>query len=149
VLLSLCYCRMELIIPSCIRGYHVYGGVWTASKANSYFANMKSVTLWIHRFINPRWIDTQLLAGITVGNLLQSITFYKNNMDFNIVNWAKCNIKILAIKTRYTVIEKRVSNLPILHQKWLHKVLWPYTEVLNMCCAMCSINCCTRECTIP
>jgi len=31
------------------------------------------------------------------------ILFYKNNMDFNIVNWAKRNIEILTIKTHYTV----------------------------------------------
>ena len=29
--------------------------------------------------------------------------FYKNNVDFNIANWAKHNIKILVIKTHYTV----------------------------------------------
>jgi len=34
----------------------------------------------------------------------QNIMVYKNNTDFNIVNWAKRNIKILTIKTRYTVI---------------------------------------------
>jgi len=29
--------------------------------------------------------------------------FTKNNTDFNIANWAKHNIKILTIKTRYMV----------------------------------------------
>jgi len=33
-----------------------------------------------------------------VGHLLQNITFYKNNTDFNIENWAKRDIKILMIK---------------------------------------------------
>jgi len=42
-------------------------------------------------------------AGVTVGHLPQNITFYKNNTDFNIANWAKCDIKILMIKTHYTV----------------------------------------------
>jgi len=41
-----------------------------------------------------------------------------------------------------------VSNLPILHQKWLRKVLWLliaiYTKVLNTCCAMHSIKQCTQ-----
>jgi len=30
-------------------------------------------------------------------------TFYKNNVDFNVANWAKQDIKILVIKTRHTV----------------------------------------------
>jgi len=38
------------------------------------------------------------------GTLAQNITFYKNNTDFNIANWAKNDIKILTIKTRYTVL---------------------------------------------
>ena len=42
-------------------------------------------------------------AGITVGHLPQNITFYKNNTDFNIANWAKRDVKILVIKTRYMV----------------------------------------------
>ena len=46
-------------------------------------------------------------AGITVGHLLQNIMCYKNNTDFNIVHWAKCNIKILVIKTHHTVIHPK------------------------------------------
>jgi len=44
-------------------------------------------------------------AGITVGHLPQKITFYKINTDFNIVNLAKSDIKILVIKTHYAVIQ--------------------------------------------
>jgi len=34
-----------------------------------------------------------MLVAIIAGHLPQNIMFYKNNTDFNIVNWAKHNIK--------------------------------------------------------
>jgi len=44
---------------------------------------------------------------VIVGHLPQNIAIYKNNTDFNIANWAKRDIKILAIKTHYTVFNSK------------------------------------------
>jgi len=55
-----------------------------------------------------------MLVAIIVGHvhLPQNIMFYKNSTDFNIVNRAKRDIKILAIKTHYMVIANNSDIQP-------------------------------------
>ena len=66
-------CLMELIIPSCIHGYHVYGEIWTAVLDEQLFwtfANVKSVMLWTDSYAVAAKNDSR----ITVGHLPRKIS---------------------------------------------------------------------------
>ena len=67
-------------------------------------------------------------VGVTVGHLPQTM-FYKNNTDFNIANWAKCDIKIFEIKTCYTVAVINQYN----------KVLCYYPKIIQ---SIDTVTCC-------
>jgi len=78
---------MELVIPSCIRGYHVYGEVWTAVLDKQLLCERE-----VGNVVDQYTIAMKNDASITVGHLQQNIMCYKNNTDFNV---AKLN------QTRY------------------------------------------------
>ena len=60
---------MELIIPSCIRGYHVYGEIWTAILGEQLFGECE-----IGNIEDRYAVAVKNDSGITVGHLPQKIS---------------------------------------------------------------------------
>ena len=60
---------MELIIPSCIRGYHVYGEIWTAVLDEQLFCERE-----IGNVVDRYAVAAKNDSGITVGHLPRKIS---------------------------------------------------------------------------
>ena len=62
-------CLMELIIPSCIRGYHVYGEIWTAVLDEQLFCERE-----IGNVLDRYAVAAKNDSHITVGHLPRKIS---------------------------------------------------------------------------
>ena len=81
--------RTELIISSCIRGYHVYGEVWTVVLGEQLRCERE-----VGNVVDQYAISVKNDAGITVGYLPQKISQLRINIstkahDINITQVAK------------------------------------------------------------
>jgi len=60
---------MELVIPSCIRGYHVYGEVWTAVLGEQLYCERE-----VGNVVDQYAVAVKNDAGTIVGHLPQKIS---------------------------------------------------------------------------
>ena len=114
-------CMMHLVVPSCIRGYHVYGEIWTAvlNEQLSCESEIGTGTQWQRRMT---WV---LQWGTCHGKYLDIFNGGRNNNDY--CRWTT-KVAIVLIWLKEDIANSLITRATKLRATFITRILMTRTR---------------------